>query len=372
MSLDQREPRYALGQHTNNLHTGAAVFRGASSGSTPPCDLSKGDLSKAVRWEGPLFIVGMPRSGTKLLRGLLCGHPRIRIPAAETEFLPFVDTWVARHGQPRSETAFAQLYEAMRHATYFNFRSAAREPFAWPAWREACNGRFDVAGLFEGFMRYELQLAPGSGVIWADKSPSYVRYIPLLLQHFPSARIIHIIRDVRDHCVSIRKAWNKDIRRAAWQWGHDVLRAHAQCRAAPHNCIELKYEDLLQQPERELRRICSFLDLQFPPQLAQLAHPTENLGDTVGRAEIVRDNFRKFETRLTHREIGAVESLAWQAMHELGYEPVRADGPRQLGTMTRRLLRLKDGVHLVLGDARRRGVIESVRFYVSHRRMIGN
>ena len=41
-------------------------------------------------WEGPLFIVGMPRSGTKLLRGLLNQHPRIRIPDFETEFAPFL------------------------------------------------------------------------------------------------------------------------------------------------------------------------------------------------------------------------------------------------------------------------------------------
>lgn len=359
MSLEQYTPRTRAG------NVSAAASRGASSEAT-----LRDDLSKALGWDGPAFIVGMPRSGTKLLRGLLCGHPRIRIPATETEFLPFIDTWIARHGQPRSEAAFAQFHEAMRHATYFSFRDAARAPFSWPAWRQACRGRFDVAGVFEGFMRYELELPPGSGVIWADKSPSYVRYIPLLLQHFPAARIVHIIRDVRDHCVSIRKAWNKDIRRAAWQWGQDVHRAHEQCRAAPSNCIELKYENLLQHPERELRRLCAFLDVEFLPRLAQLKQPTENLGDTVGRAEIVRDNFHKFAARLTSREIDAVESLAWGTMQELGYEPVCADGPRQLGVMTRRLLRLKDGVHLVVGGASRRGLLGSVRFHASHLRMI--
>jgi len=347
----------------NNSSIGAVYGAGSAAAQ-------RGQLSTVFEWEGPVFIVGMPRSGTKLLRGLLCGHPRIRFPPAETEFLPFVDRWIERHGEPRSEAAFAQLHEAMRHATYFSFRGATREPFSWPAWRAACRNRFDVAGVFEGFMRYELELLPGSGVIWADKSPSYVRYLPLLLSHFPNSRIIHIVRDVRDYCVSIRKAWNKDIRRAAWQWGHDVLRAHAQCLAAPGNCFELRYEYLLQQPEQELRRLCAFLGVEFLPRLAQLERPTENLGDTAGRAEIVRDNFHKFAERLTRREVCAVESLAWQAMRELDYVPVYAHGPRQLGTMARRLLRLKDGVQLVIGSASRRGLLGSVRFHASHQRMI--
>ena len=36
-------------------------------------------------FRGPLFIIGMPRSGTKLLRGLLNGHSRVAIPSCETE-----------------------------------------------------------------------------------------------------------------------------------------------------------------------------------------------------------------------------------------------------------------------------------------------
>jgi hypothetical protein len=44
-------------------------------------------------WTGPLFIIGMPRSGTKLLRGLLEQHPRVRVPTIETEFFPFLVRW---------------------------------------------------------------------------------------------------------------------------------------------------------------------------------------------------------------------------------------------------------------------------------------
>lgn len=325
----------------------------------------------SAAWEGPLFIVGMPRSGTKLLRGLLSKHPRIKILAAETDFLPFIEQWVTQHGEPSTSEAFEQFANAMSGANYFNFRSAARGPFSWREWRNACNGRFDVSGLFEGFGRYELDAERGSGVIWADKSPAYIRQIPLIRRHFPTGRILHIVRDVRDHCVSMRNAWGKDIRRSAWRWGKDVLAAHRQCMTMPERCLEVRFEELLQDPDTQMRRICLFLDLEFFAGLTELSQSVEQRGYAAGRTEIMRDNFRKFETRLTPHEISAIESLSWDCMQAMGYKPVRAKGQRNMSALTQYMLKLKDGAHLVASGMSRRGVAAAVRFHATHRRMAG-
>jgi hypothetical protein len=327
--------------------------------------------STAGEWEGPLFIVGMPRSGTKLLRGLLSKHPRIRILAAETDFLPFIDQWVEQHGEPVTAAAFEQLANAMSGANYFNFRHEARGPFRWQDWRAACNGRFNVSGLFEGFVRYELDAERGSGTIWADKSPAYIRQIPLILRHFPAGRILHIVRDVRDHCVSMRNAWGKDIRRSAWRWGKDVLAAHRQCLKMPERCLEVRFEELLQDPDTQMRRICLFLDLKFLPGLTELSQSVEQRGYAAGRTEIMRDNFRKFETRLTAHEITSIESLAWDCMQAMGYAPVRAGHQRNMSALTQYMLKLKDGAHLVASGMSRRGLAAAVRFHATHRRMAG-
>lgn len=327
--------------------------------------------SEAVTWEGPLFIIGMPRSGTKLLRGLLSRHPRIRLLAAETDFLPFIDEWVQRHGNPVTEQAFEQLANALSGANYFSFRPSAREPFRWQDWRTACNGNFSVSGLFEGFARCELDAERGSGVIWADKSPAYIRHIPLILKHYPDGRVLHIVRDVRDHCVSMRNAWGKDIRRAAWRWGQDVLAAHRQCTRMPERCLEVRFEELLQDPEMQMRRICLFLDLPFFAGLTELSQSVEQRGYAAGHTEIMRDNFRKFETRLSPREILGIESLAWHSMQALGYTPVRAVEQTNLSPLMQYLLKLKDGAHLVATGMSRRGVAAAVRFHATHRRMAG-
>jgi hypothetical protein len=324
----------------------------------------------ATQWEGPLFIVGMPRSGTKLLRGLLSKHPRIRILVAETDFLAFFEEWIRRHGRPASAEAFERFANELQSGNYFNFRRKPA-PFRWQEWRDACNGHFDVGGLFEGFARYELDAERGSGLIWADKSPAYVRHIPLILRHFPGARIIHIVRDVRDHCVSMRNTWGKDLRRSAWRWGRDVLNAHRQCVSMTGHCLEVKFEQLLQDPELQMRRICLFLDLEFSADLTQLAQSVEGRGDAAGRTDIVRDNFSKFQSRLTPKEIAAIEALAWNAMQALGYKPLHATQQVDMSTTMQHLLRLKDAAHLIGAGINRKGVAAAFRFHTAHRRMAG-
>jgi hypothetical protein len=321
-------------------------------------------------WEGPLFVVGMPRSGTKLLRALLNRHPRIRIPDTETEFLPYLDRWVRERGAPVSPRAFARLCAGLGGSTYVAHRAQQHGPPSWREWRKACIGRYDVADLFESFMRCETGAQRGSGLIWGDKSPGYVRHVDLLLGHFPQARVVHLVRDVRDYCVSMRKAWGKDIRRAAWRWGTDVLSAHAQCAAQPARCIEIRYEDLIAAPEQALRTVCRFLGIEFEPGMTRLDRPVENLGDATGRSEIVNGNARKYAASLSAQELVAVESLAWDAMQALGYRAERAVGQGHLAPWSLAVRRIGDGVRLALRDVAGRGIARSVLFYWNHQRTI--
>jgi hypothetical protein len=120
-----------------------------------------------------------------------------------------------------------------------------------------------------------------------------------------------------------------------------------------------------------MRRICLFLDLQFSSDLTQLAQSVEGRGDAAGRTDIVRDNFRKFEYRLSRGEIAAIESLAWDAMQALGYEPLYATEQAQLSPIMQHLLKLKDAAHLVGGGIQRRGIGAAIRFHAAHRRMAG-
>lgn len=322
-----------------------------------------------AQWAGPLFIIGMPRSGTKLLRGLLHQHPRVRVPTIETDFFPFLVRWVRERGRPESESAFVALFAKLHGAPYFVNRPGDAPSFSWREWREHCRGRCDAAGLFEGFVRYETGASHETPYIWGDKSPGYMRHLSVLLAHFPQARVIHIVRDVRDYCLSIRKAWNKDIRRAAFCWGRDVAQAHRICQAHADRCIEVRYEDLVGAPEAQMRRITEFLQIEFVAAMTRLHRPVETHGDAAGREEVVGDNSQKFAARLRKREVLAVEELAWSAMQVYGYQPLFARRQKQLGPLALRALRAKDGFWLVVRAARREGFAGALRFHWNHARV---
>jgi hypothetical protein len=316
---------------------------------------------------GPMFIVGMPRSGTKLLRGLLNQSPGVHVLDIETDFFPFLVRWVREHGLVQTSEQFENLHAAMRSAPYFSHRQST-PPFVPEEWRKWCE-RYDAGGLFEGFVRYETNTVRDDNHLWGDKSPAYIRHIELLFEHFPDARIVHLVRDVRDHCVSIRKAWSKDVRRAAYLWGRDVGKAHRLCQADPDRCLQLRYEDLLRSPEEQMRRLCGFLSIDFVEAMTRLNRPVEHLGDATGSTEIVQDNFGKFMERLSPREIRDIESLAFDTMRMLGLKPVYARRQRTMGALEQKLRRIKDGLRLVAKGKIKLGIAGAMRFHWAQRRL---
>ena len=82
--------------------------------------------------------------------------------------------------------------------------------------------------------------------------------------YLPEARFIHLIRDGRDVALSVLKqTWGpQTIEAAAEKWRSRVLRGRSQ---QPYLgfYMEVKFEDLVLHTERELRRICEFIELEF-------------------------------------------------------------------------------------------------------------
>lgn len=317
-----------------------------------------------LQWEGPLFVIGMPRSGTKLLKKLLNRHPRISILPWETEFLPFIVRWVDRHGEPRTAHEFERLADTLQKALYFDYRRKVRGPFSWQEWRAACRERFDAAGLFDGFARAELGLEPGSGTIWGDKSPGYIGHVEMLGRLYPNAKIIHIVRDVRDYCLSLHETFGKDMRRAAHRWNAAMTHMQTLLARNTPGLVSVRYEALVTAPAIELARLCRHLEVDYSDAMLALDEPVENHGSTKGRTGIVATNFGRWRQKLTPRMVREVESIAWHGMHAMGYTPELATAPRQLGELTLTVLRAKDGVRLITRDVENRGLLGSAAAYV--------
>ena len=319
------------------------------------------------RFTGPLFIVGLPRSGTKLFRTLLNSHSKIRILTVETEFLPYwVKSWSSL-GDLSQRPVFERFYNETLRLPYFVFQRQSGQCIHAGEWYESCQ-EFTPAGVFEALARHDAGVGLASDMIWGDKSPSYVRHLPLLKRLYPEARIIHIIRDVRDYCLSINNAWGKNMVRAAQRWSEEVATARAQGARLGDDYLELRYEDLLESPESELSRICGFLGREFEPAMCQLKEPVENLGAAVGKAEIVRGNKGKWSEKMSPRRLRRIEAIACTTLRSCGYAVSEDVEPRPVYRALMTFYKVLDGINLLRTNRACRLDI-ALRFYWNYHKI---
>ena len=311
-------------------------------------------------FDGPLFIVGMPRSGTKLLRELLSNHPEVGIPPAETELLP---DWALRwpsFGDLRQPARWAAFVEHARGSAYFTYLAEEQgRSLSAAEWRLACQN-MSLQGVFEAMCR--LDGAAPEGAVWGDKSPGYIAHLPLLWALWPQARVIHIVRDCRDYCLSMQEAWGKDPERAAWRWAERVGAARAEGARHGAQWLELRYEDLLEAPEPAMRAVCDFIDRTFDPRVLRPRMAPENLGAAAGADAIVRGNAGRWRARMSPALLARVEAVAGEQLAALGYPVVGLAGSARPPRWRRQLAQLQDGVQLVRFDLKDRGALGALRF----------
>jgi len=172
---------------------------------------------------------------------------------------------------------------------------------------------------------------------WAEKTPANVRALPRLMHQFPRGSFVHVVRDGRDVACSLRNFPRVSIRKgkpvdrnvtnpisrvAAW-WA-DWAGRGAAMRDHPR-LIEVKYEDLVRQPEPELRRLCAFLDEDFDPAMLSPASDVSRAGqpgylnNELAGAKIHTKSLGRWRRDLSHDERREVARVAGALLEVFGY-----------------------------------------------------
>ena len=261
----------------------------------------------------PFFIVGCPRSGTTLLRDLLRSHPRLTIPP-ESHFIP---GFYRSFGDPSSEAEAGRIARRIvEHPRIGGWRIEPRLPdvAGIPSFSELVRRLFEQWARIEGKPR------------WGDKTPHYVTEIPLLMQIFPDAQIIHVIRDGRDVALSwLRTRFEpRNLYMAARMWKEMVGKGRRDGAALPRDSwLEVRYETLLAQPEATMRRVCDFLGEPFVAEVLRASRLPQR--DYRGFSapdrsdEIVWEDAEKWRAAMSRRQLALFESVAGHLLSELGY-----------------------------------------------------
>lgn len=206
----------------------------------------------------PFFIIGIGRSGTTLLRLMFHNHPNIAVPY-ESHFITDYYNNLEAYGDLSNEGNLDKLLSDILQEyllTQWDHEFDAQRIKA------AINGN-SLESIFNAIYG---DYAKGKGKTrWADKS-DYLDRMHMIIKIFPKAKFIHIIRDGRDVANSVLKLpWGpKDLIGAA-EWWNEYIRL-ARCVGAvlgEDTYTEVRYEDLVEAPEKELRRLCEFVGEKF-------------------------------------------------------------------------------------------------------------
>ncbi|MCZ4260848.1 sulfotransferase [Limimaricola sp. G21655-S1] len=315
---------------------------------------------------GPLFIVGSPRSGTKLLRELLNRNPGINLCNPESHFIPYLyrsfgtdpaffsvdlDRFFAAFDRMPFQTFSRRMGKrVMRRADFEQLRDAL-------TWAEA----------FEPILRFYGDPDAPQTAIWGDKTPSYVLDLPLLSEIFPTARFIHIIRDPRDVAVSAQNAWRHNLLRSATKWARNVSVGRRDAAALEGRYMEIFYEDLLRAPEAELRRACDFLDVGYAPEMTSLIRPSENIGKAAGKRFIDAANLGRYRERLSPRAQRRIEEIVFDAARDTPYELEYATRHVPLSPLRLGVVAAMDGSRSAVRYIRKKGLLDGISINLGNR-----
>jgi hypothetical protein len=275
----------------------------------------------------PLFVLGVRRSGTTLLRVMLDRHPALAVPD-ESYFIP---TLAARHRGRIEAPRFCA--DAARIATLRDW--AVRPADVAARLRPGATAADGIAAIYEAYA------AARGKERWGDKTPMYMSRLGLLDRLFPTALYVHVVRDGRDAARSflempaglVTESWAhpRDAAGFACQWRTEVRDAVALGRRlGPARYLELRYERLTADPDGELRAVAAFAGLEFDP--AMLAYPgTLDLAAKPHQARLAQPptaGVRDWRTEMPAADVAAFEAIAGDTLAACGYEVANRGPPR--------------------------------------------
>lgn len=287
-------------------------------------------MSSQAPSDRPILLLGAPRSGTTLLQLMMHAHPRLAVPAENRWVLP---AYYRRRefgdlSDPRNRDRLARFITDTRPA--FN-------NFGLPAQlvrERVVDGPPTLGSGLETVMRCYAERVGADR--WCDKRPAYFRHVPALLRLFPDAQFIHLIRDGRAVASSLlRTPWFRgDLGQAIGTWRMAMAdTARARTMLPPDRWLDVRFEDLLTDPEAQLRRLSAFLGEDFDARMLEPATvkaqvvPERKTWHANTAGELLPSRIEAWRTDLGEADVDFLEVVAGRQLRAAGYRTARRRRP---------------------------------------------
>jgi omega-hydroxy-beta-dihydromenaquinone-9 sulfotransferase len=284
-----------------------------------------------------IFAVGNSRSGTTMMGHILAGHPCVEL-FDEQHF--FEEMWQPELNPmplplPEAERLLTRIIAVHRAGYYHQSKS---EKYAAEARRilATINMPLTAPDVYAAFLLHECR--HHDKTIACDHTPRNLYYLTEILDLYPNAHVVNVIRDPRAVLLSQKnRPWRGRLGAEMPRW--DVLRLWANYHpitmgilwnsgiAAGHRTdsdprvVTVRFEDLLADPKREMERICTVLGIDFFPHMLDVPQAgSSNVPARVGKVGIdptIADQWQR--GGLTPTEIYLIERITRRNLLNHGY-----------------------------------------------------
>ena len=261
------------------------------------------------------FFVGTNGSGTTLHRAIFDSHPDLSIPGEAR----FVAKLADRYREKGYDTE-QFLKDLGKDDRFENWGLDADEI------EMALNA--PPAGDYSEAVRrvYGLYAGQRGKARYGDKTQSNIHHLALLARVFPEAKFVHAVRDGRD--VALAHTDGTKIEQVAVSWKRRVTAGREAGESlGPDRYIESRFEELIDDTEGSIRRLCVFLDLPFDPQMLTYYERAGDIVSTTAVPDRHKDIFlpptkglRDWRLELSDDQVARFEALAGNLLTDLGYE----------------------------------------------------
>lgn len=282
--------------------------------------------------ERPVFICGVPRSGTTLLHGLLHGHeslcalpsegsfltslqPRLRAMKEEETLEWFTKEWVTRLINIGTGPHWLLGRSSEDLQPYITF---ARSLLGWESVIKRSAATMSACHLHTALMLafwsvyYDKKIATH----WVDKTPTNEFHVPQLLKNYPEAKFIHLLRDPRA-VIASRLRLQRDVglgdhnlRQLLLEIRHSLkLALKYPLTIGRDRYLLVRYERLTATPQAVMQEVAEFLQLNYTSDMCRPAlhgefaiANTSFVETTIAQGAVYRSSENLFESYLSAKE----------------------------------------------------------------------
>ncbi len=317
--------------------------------------------------------MGMSRSGTKLLRDVLNNNKDVSIPYYESHLVPYLIKNFPQEKFPLDKNSKKELIKLVKSSIFYNEIKNESEGFKDLDFDKLTDQKNIQESIKYLMSKLANPISKERVKIWGDKTPNYLFNIKMLKTAFPKAKFIHIIRDPRERALSSKKAWNASLLMSAMRWHQGVGSARDQGRSIGHDYIEVTYEALVSDPQKQIKKICTFLGINYSKSMLYLSKPAENYGtaDSATRSAktIISNNVSKFNTQLPPKNVKKIEAICGDLAIQLGYTKKKSKQNYRINKIEEIFLKTKDKLMTTLFHIRRWGLYQGIKYLLWRRKV---